>query len=61
MSKLILWVGFILSIVLLLFGIFFAEKANPLAFILWITILIGTGYKLFFVTAQNESNQAKPR
>jgi len=54
MSKAILWVGFVLAIVLLLFGFFVAENAKPLMFVFWLTILFGSGYKLFFAKPQNK-------
>jgi flagellar motor component MotA len=54
MSKAILWVGFVLAIVLVLFGFFIAENAKPLMFVFWFVILIGSGYKLFFAQAQNK-------
>lgn len=48
MSKIILWCGFVLSIFFLLFGLFVAENAKPAFLLLWVVILVGSGYKLFF-------------
>lgn len=52
MSKVILWIGFILSIFFLLFGVFVAENAKPLFFLLWLVILIGSSYKLFIAKSK---------
>ena len=48
MSKLILWVGFLLSIPLLIFVLFFSTSAKMFPLILWSVIFVGSGYKLFF-------------
>lgn len=48
MSKFILWIGFILSIIMLALGIFNFQNAKPLFLIVWVTIFLGSGYKLFF-------------
>jgi hypothetical protein len=47
MSKLILWFGFLLSAFLLFFGLFVAQRANPLVLLFWLIIFLGSGYKLF--------------
>ena len=52
MSKLILWFGFILSILLLSFALLGAQKVNPFAVALWVVILLGSGYKLFFARSK---------
>jgi hypothetical protein len=48
MSKAILWIGFILSIVLLTYGLFISQSAKTFPIILWSVIFLGSGYKLFF-------------
>lgn len=52
MSKAILWVGFLLSILLLTYAIFISQNANLFPIILWSVILLGSGYKLFFSPAK---------
>lgn len=47
MSKLLLWFGFILSICFLGVGVL-TGAGKPLVYLFWITILVGSGYKLFF-------------
>jgi hypothetical protein len=51
-SKLLLWFGFLMSLFVLPFGLFKAEKANPLALLFWTVILVGSAYKLFFKESQ---------
>jgi hypothetical protein len=52
MSKIILWLGFILSIVLLTYGIFISQSAKLFPIVLWSIIFLGSGYKLFFSPAK---------
>jgi len=52
MSKLILWFGFLISIIILPFGLFVSKTASPLIIVFWLVILIGSGYKLFFSQSQ---------
>ncbi len=48
MSKFILWVGFLLSLVMLALGLFNFQNAKPFPIVLWSVIFLGSGYKLFF-------------
>jgi len=48
MSKVILWFGFILSLIILPFGLFVSNNPRPVVVVFWIVILVGSGYKLFF-------------
>jgi hypothetical protein len=52
MSKAILWIGFILSIVFLPIGIFNLLNGKTSAVIIWGIIFLGSGYKLFFSPAK---------
>ena len=52
MSKFILSFGFGLSVFMLVLGLFFASKPNPLVLLLWAVILLGSGYKLFFAAGR---------
>jgi hypothetical protein len=48
MSKAFLWFGFILSTLFLGISVLTRTAGKPLFYVLWITILVGSGYKLFF-------------
>ena len=56
MSKVILWAGLIMSIIILLFTAFVANHARPLVVLFWISILINSTYKLFFAQPKQEFN-----
>jgi hypothetical protein len=55
MSKIILWLGFVLSIIFLFFGLFMAAELKPLTFIIWLIIFVGSGYKLFFGQSRKQN------
>jgi len=48
MSKLILWVGFLLSCAVLFLFFFVAKDPKFVSFLFWGLIFFGSGYKLFF-------------
>jgi hypothetical protein len=48
MSKAILWIGFLLSIFFLLFGLFVAAEAKTIGLLFWAFIFAASGYRLFF-------------
>jgi hypothetical protein len=52
MSKAILWVGFVLSIIMLAMGIFNLQNGKLFPIVLWSIIFLGSGYKLFFSSAK---------
>ena len=48
MSKFILWFGFLLSFFMLFIGFTSAQGGKSAVSLLWIIIVLGSGYKLFF-------------
>lgn len=53
MSRIFLWFGLVLAVLMLLMGLTHLDTAKPYVIVFWLVIGIGAAYKLFGKTSPN--------